>query len=118
MRLAALLLLFELLWAAGPAAAVDTLSGHRVCRTSSHGALPGPTYATAGLQAAINACHSDCGIVLVDRPGTYLSAALTLGGCVHLEVPAGVTLLAGTQVRGLGGDATGPGLRKGVKSSG
>ncbi len=36
--------------------------------------------------------------MVVDKPGTYLTGALRLTGCIHLELPAGVTLLAGAQV--------------------
>ena len=90
--------IFILLTAALGAAA-DTHT--KVCRTSSHGAEPSATrYATTQqLQAAIDECSGDsCGRVVVDRPGAYLTASLRLSGCVHLELPAGVTLLAGSQV--------------------
>ena len=40
-----------------------------------------------------------CGTVVVDLPGAYLTAALRLTDCVHLQLPAGVTLLAGDKVR-------------------
>lgn len=86
-----------LIAAAFPAAAAQT-QPHVICRTSEHGALPGGAYATEALQAAIEACRHSCGTVLFDRPGAYLSATLRLSGCVHLHIPAGVTLLAGTQV--------------------
>lgn len=36
--------------------------------------------------------------MVVDKPGAYLTGALRLTDCVHLELPAGVTLLAGAQV--------------------
>jgi hypothetical protein len=89
---------FVLLIAAAGAAA-DTPT--KVCRTSAHGAKPSASrYATQQLQAAIDECGGDsCGRVVVDRPGAYLTASLRLSGCVHLELPASVTLLAGSQVR-------------------
>lgn len=43
-----------------------------------------------------------CGTVVVDLPGAYLTAALRLTDCVHLQLPAGVTLLAGDKVRSCG----------------
>lgn len=52
-----------------------------------------------GLQAALDACSRDCGVVLVDRPSAYLTATLSLTGCVTLSLPRGVTLLAGDRVR-------------------
>lgn len=33
--------------------------------------------------------------MVVDLPGAYLTAALRLTGCVHLQLPQGVKLLAG-----------------------
>ncbi|KAI7845668.1 hypothetical protein COHA_000782 [Chlorella ohadii] len=66
------------------------------CLTSQHGAVPSTSdYQTAALQAAIDACSDRCGTVVVDLPGAYLTAALRLTDCVHLQLPAGVTLLAG-----------------------
>ncbi|KAL4420640.1 hypothetical protein ABPG75_010296 [Micractinium tetrahymenae] len=68
------------------------------CLTSMFGAQPSEAiYATDGLQAALDYCKETCGTVVVDKPGTYLTGTLRLTDCVHLEVPAGVTLLAGTQ---------------------
>ena len=99
---------FLLLIAAAGAAAVTPA---KVCRTSSHGAEPSATrYATQQLQAAIDSCGDSCGRVVVDRPGAYLTASLRLSGCVHLELPAGVTLLAGSQVRS--------GVQRGIPYSG
>lgn len=67
------------------------------CLASAHGAVPSRTrYSTAALQAAIDACSSACGTVVVDAPGAYLTASLLLSGCVRLHLPAGVSLLAGT----------------------
>lgn len=51
------------------------------------------------LQAALDYCKATCGTVVVDKPGSYLTGALSLTGCIHLELPAGVTLLAGAQVQ-------------------
>ncbi|KAL4451432.1 hypothetical protein ABPG77_009504 [Micractinium sp. CCAP 211/92] len=68
------------------------------CLTSLFGAQPSEAiYATDGLQAALDYCKETCGTVVVDKPGTYLTGALRLTGCIHLELPAGVTLLAGAQ---------------------
>lgn len=50
-------------------------------------------------QAALDYCTATCGKVVVDKPGVYLTGSLRISGCVHLELPAGVTLLAGDQVR-------------------
>ncbi|EFN59558.1 hypothetical protein CHLNCDRAFT_8203, partial [Chlorella variabilis] len=73
------------------------------CATSAHGAHPSASrYSTAALQAAIDACSASCGTVVVDVPGAYLTASLLLSGCVHLHLPAGVTLLAGTRRRDYG----------------
>ncbi|KAI3429230.1 hypothetical protein D9Q98_005329 [Chlorella vulgaris] len=76
------------------------LAAARPCLASHYGALPSSTrYSTAALQAAIDDCATRCGTVVVDSPGTYLTASLLLTGCVHLHLPSGVTLLAGTQRR-------------------
>lgn len=69
------------------------------CLTSQFGVHPSETwYATDGLQTALDYCKPTCGTVVIDEPGVYLTGALKLSGCVHLEVPQGVTLLAGDQV--------------------
>ena len=94
--------------AATPAAALVApvaATAEWLCRTSEHGAQPGEERpATAALQAVIDTCTSrqvgqPCGRVVVDTPGTYLSGALLAAdGCVHLELPAGATLLASARV--------------------
>lgn len=40
--------------------------------------------------------------MVVDLQGAYLTGALRLTDCVHLQLPAGVTLLAGDKVSGSG----------------
>lgn len=70
------------------------------CLASLFGARPSTTlYATSGIQAAIDYCAVTGGTVVLDEQGTYLTAALTLSSehGVQLEIPAGVTLLAGDQ---------------------
>ena len=57
---------------------------------------PHPWHAS---QAAIDACSGRCGRVVVDLPGSYLTGGLLLTDCVHLEIPAGVALLASDRVR-------------------
>ncbi|PRW44625.1 pectin lyase [Chlorella sorokiniana] len=87
------------LLACGTAAAAAARLGRpppTTCLTSQSGAVPSTSqYQTAALQAAIDSCSDRCGTVVVDLPGAYLTAALRLTDCVHLELPAGVTLLAG-----------------------
>lgn len=78
------------------AAAASGDGAPSTCLASAHGAVPSATrYSTSALQAAINACSSTCGTVVVDAPGAYLTASLLLTGCVRLHLPPGVTLLAG-----------------------
>lgn len=80
----------------------------RECPTSLFGAQPSLTiYSTDGIQAALNYCKETCGTVIVDKPGVYLTGALRLTGCVHLQIPADVTLLAGDQVGCTSGSTSG-----------
>ena len=59
---------------------------------------------TAHASTLLPSSHSDCrcGTVVVDLQGAYLTGALRLTDCVHLQLPAGVTLLAGDKVSGGG----------------
>lgn len=91
------------------------------CLASEFGAVPSHTrYATQALQAAIDACSSRCGTVVLDggSGAAYLSASLNLTGCVHLHVPEGVTLLAGDRVRRAGGAGGATGGKQAGRSSG
>ena len=69
------------------------------------GALPPTRSCPCRALLAIQSLHAlcahlyRCGTVVVDLPGAYLTAALRLTDCVHLQLPAGVTLLAGDKVR-------------------
>lgn len=79
-----------------PSASQATCSANTSARRRSH--LP----PTALAQAAIDACSGSCGRVVIDIPGSYLTGGLVLTGCVNLEIPAGVALLASDRVRGCG----------------
>lgn len=77
--------------------------GRRRCRPPSVIPRPRPV------------CLRSCGTVVVDAPGTYLTASLLLTGCVHLRLPDNVTLLAGDRVRRFRAVRPAAGLRRRTK---
>jgi hypothetical protein len=92
-RLAALLLALLLALAAAAAAAAPP---PKVCRVSEH--VGDPSAATAGIQAAIDACAGG-GTILLDVSGVAftLGAVVLTGHGLHVVIPPGVALEASTR---------------------
>jgi hypothetical protein len=78
----------------GTPAAKAPVAGPVFDVTAFGAARDGTTLATAGLQAAIDACGRAGGGTVLLPPGKYLSGALFLRSHVHLQIPSGAVLLA------------------------
>ena len=79
-----------------PSSAVAVLPSSRTIDPRSYGAKgDGATYDTLSLQKAIDACGGTGGRVVL-KPGSYLSAQLTLRAGMTLHLDKGAVLLGGT----------------------
>src|SRR5205809_5863016 len=69
--------------------------GRRIFLANSFGAIgDGVQKSTTAIQQAIDICSKAGGGIVTFKPGRYVTGALFLKSNVHLQIEAGVTLLA------------------------